>query len=132
MFAKQIRIIRRNEIEILYATKDFYISSTQRSRWVRDYLIFDNELEKFDNKLIQEWERQSIDEIDNLPQDPSEKDLVDAGKKLYVWARNANYNIRPNYSDLTFTRGSYQILADQLKVGWHPNYLELLKTPTED
>lgn len=132
MFANQIRIIRINDNEIRHATKDFYITSTQRSRWVKDYLIFDKELDKFDNKLIQEWERQSIDEKDDLPSDPSENDLIDAGRRLYRWARRANYAIRPNYSDLTFTRGTYQILADQLKVGWHPNYLELLKTPTED
>jgi hypothetical protein len=49
--------------------------------------------------------------------------MVAAAKRLYRWIEtDARFAIRPRCTDPFLTRGSYQMLADERRVGWHLDF----------
>jgi hypothetical protein len=59
------------------------------------------------------------------------KKKCDSGLKLLRWTHElAPMAVRPIGDGWTapyYVRGSYQVLAINLKVGWHPDFADLLK-----
>lgn len=123
VFAKQLRLIALPENRIQRAAKNFYKAAEQRSRWVRESLLIDNDLEQYDDILIEEWAIRFDQAKDSLPADPTPDDQIASGKKVFQWVEaEAHIPIRPSCQDHFITRGSYQMLANHLRVGWHPEF----------
>lgn len=133
VFAKQLRLIALPENRIQRAAKNFYKAAEQRSRWVRESLLVDNDLEQYDDHLIEEWEIRFDQAKDSLPVDPKPDDKIASGKKVFQWVEaEAHIPIRPSCLEPFITRGTYQILANRLRVGWHPEFLSCLIAPSEE
>ena len=123
VFAKQLRLIALPEHRIQRAAKNFYKAAEQRSRWVRESLLIDNDLEQYDDILIEEWAIRFDQAKDSLPVDPSSDDQIASGKKVFQWVEaEAHIPIRPSCQESFITRGTYQMLANRLRVGWHPEF----------
>ena len=133
VFAKQLRLISLSENQVQRAAKNFYKAAEQRSRWVRESLLIDNDLEKYDDLLIEEWEIRFDQAKDSLPSSTSD-DQIALGKEVFRWVEaDAHLPIRPTCHERFITRGSYQILADRMRVGWHPEFrARLAAKSTED
>jgi hypothetical protein len=56
-FVKQLRRIKIGPTRVEYAIRDFYRASEQRSRWLRQDLLIDGELEKYEQELTEAWDR---------------------------------------------------------------------------
>ncbi len=131
VFTKQLRLIDIGETRIKRAVKYFYMASEQRSRWVREDLLVDSDLDKYDDFLKEEWSIRFEQVTDSLASYASDADRIKSGQQLYQWAEaDANFPIRSLCQERFITRGSYQILANRLKVGWHPEFLSLLQLQT--
>jgi hypothetical protein len=113
------------------AVLDYYRAFEQRSRWVREELLIDEELEGYERRLVDEWERIRLalqDEVDipNL----TEYELRHLGRKLLNWVEQvADIRIRKEVTVPYVMRGSYHILADgePPQIWWHPQFLERLE-----
>ncbi|HYT45620.1 MAG TPA: ABC-three component system protein [Methylomirabilota bacterium] len=57
IFVEQLRLINARIKRIQKAISDYYRSSAQRSEWVRDGVLLTRELEQYENRLCDEWER---------------------------------------------------------------------------
>ncbi len=132
IFSKQLHLIAVSSSRLTRAAKYFYMASEQRSRWVREDLLINSELEKYDDTLTEEWSI-LFDQIQDDITDPAnEEELISSGKKVFEWVEHkADIPIRKSCTDSFITRGSYQILANQLKVGWHPQFKDRLSSETE-
>lgn len=125
VFVRQMRAIEIADRYIKDAVYDYYRAYAQRSKWARENLILENELGDYDRKLEDSWKRKFDGE--SIHADPkSAADKVKFGRLLYVWASQESVALR-NIVEKWITAGSFHGLADQLRVGWHPDYLELLK-----
>lgn len=123
VFVKQLRLINVSENRIQRAATNFYKASEQRSRWVRESLLVDDDLELYDDIIKEEWGIRFDQSKDAMPLSPSGADQVAAGQKVYQWVEaEAHIAIRPSCQEHFITRGSYQMLANRLKVGWHPEF----------
>lgn len=132
LFAKQLRLINISESRVHRAVKNYYKASEQRSRWVRESLLVDNDLELYDDKLIEEWEIRFDQAKDSLPKNPEESAHITSGKGVFGWAEaEVQIPIRSSCQELFITRGTYQILSNDLRVGWHPEYKRRLTTQSE-
>jgi hypothetical protein len=133
MFSKQLNLIDVRSSRRNRAAKYFYMASEQRSRWVREDLLINSELEKYDDTLTEEWSI-LFDQIqDDIADSANEDKLISSGKKVFAWVEHdANIPIRKSCTDPFITRGSYQILANQLRVGWHPQFKDRLSSKSED
>ncbi|MBQ9260080.1 MAG: hypothetical protein IJ187_09570 [Neisseriaceae bacterium] len=131
LFVKQINLLQLNNTDrIINAMADFYNARLHRSKWVSELLIT-HELEKYDDELIDKWKVKFNQEKENLTSNSTDEEERNIGKNVFNWIEKSEYSIRPNFTNKSFiTRGSYHMLAnnDDLKVGWHPKYKELLQS----
>lgn len=64
---------------------------------------------------------------ENLPETSTEIQIQTEGRSLYNWVdTQAEIRIRPKVTEPYVMRGSYHILANQLRVGWHAEFLTRL------
>lgn len=125
-FVKQLQIIGLGGNRLRFAKRDFYRAFVQRSKWTREHVVLDEELEKFELQLVEEWEPRFAAMCD--AHESSELDgtkLSHSAQQLYQWVET---NARFPFRSLTakfLNVGSYHILANELRVGWHKDYLVL-------
>ncbi|MUH00997.1 hypothetical protein F7734_55545 [Scytonema sp. UIC 10036] len=129
-FVAQLKEIAVNNKRIEKAILDYYKAFEQRSRWAREELLFGGEIEKYEKRLIDEWERYMLALQDEMP-DSSENELEHQkfGREVFKWMeQKADIRIRSQVTEPYVMRGSYHILADQNppRVHWHPKFLERL------
>lgn len=130
-FVRQLRSIGIGANRLQFAKRDFYRASTQRSRWARQNLLFDDEVGQFDRTLIEEWQPRFAQMCDGLPEVSNDTALREAGHKLYGWVEtDARFPLRTTTSRF-LNVGSYHILADDLRVGWHRDYETLCGAPED-
>ena len=131
IFVLQLKEIDVNYRRIEKAILDYYRAFEQRSRWAREDLLVGEEIEKYEKRLIDEWERFSLALQDEASKkEVSEDELRRIGREVYKWVEQiADFRIRPRVTEPYVIRGSYQILADKNPpdVRWHPEFLERLQ-----
>lgn len=133
-FVRQLQLIRLSATRLRNAQEDHYRAFTQRSRWLKDKLIALDETERYELRLIDGWkERFSILE-ESVAQETDEALLAQHGSGLYEWisteaAGRSDLWVRTDFKCGYMTRGSYHMLANQLRVGWHPHYATRLSPP---
>ena len=63
-----------------------------------------------------------------LGEEAAEAAMKVAARKLYEWAElESQLFIRPACREPFVSQGSFQLLSDGGKVGWHPEFLDRLK-----
>ena len=130
-FVRQLHSIGIGAARLQYAKRDFYRASTQRSQWARQNLLFDGEVGQFDRTLIEEWQPRFARMCDHLDEGCQEAVLREAGHKLYGWVEtDARFPLRTTVSRF-LNVGSYHILADDLRVGWHRDYETVCGAPDD-
>ena len=115
-FVQQLRLIEEPDSLLRRAIKNYYRASQQRSNWAREELLLPNEIERYERRLIDEWDqcKAFYDE---------RGDPVKQGKLLYKEVMDKNLFIRKLCTEPFIMRGSYEMLSDRLEVGWHKDYL---------
>ena len=125
-FVKQLHAVGLGSLRLQYAKRDFYRASAQRSRWVRQNLLFDGEVGRFEQRLLEEWQPRFAQMCEDLGAECHDAALLRAaGQHLYGWVENdARFPIRTQVFRF-MTVGSYHILAEGLRVGWHRDFATL-------
>jgi hypothetical protein len=125
-FVHQLQVIGLGGNRLRFAKRDFYRAFAQRSKWTREHVVLDDEVERFEQRLVEEWQPRfeaMCDVHDGTP--PEESTLKLDGQALYQWVEN---EARFPFRSLTarfLNVGSYHILANDLRVGWHRDYVSL-------
>lgn len=129
VFVRQLRAIDVGLTRIEKAILDYYRAFEQRSRWAREELLVGDEVESYERRLIDEWERFAAALTEELDGAASEIELIRVGRQVFHWMeQTADLRIRPNVSELYVMRGSFHILANKPapSVWWHPKFVERL------
>jgi hypothetical protein len=125
LFVKQLRLIDVSDSVIVRSIRDYYRTSEMRSKWAREKLLLDGDSDRYDRSLIDRWERKFEEKKDEYaPLDNDEKKRT-CGRTVFHWANTTPFPLR-NRSEQWLSAGSYHILADQLRLGWHPEYSSVL------
>lgn len=127
LFVRQLLMIGVEEYRTKLAVQDYYCASTNRSEWVRESSITDEELEKFDSRLVDTWQRIFYEEKEDCPDDASEEALIKVGRDIYKIVGRKDVPELRKIKETSLMMGSYHMLADSLEVGWHPRYRERLQ-----
>ena len=126
-FVRQLEISGIKESRVLRAVRDYYRAFTQRSRWMREELVHVGELGRYERRLTEEWEILFDQVADEIGEEAAEEACRKAAQRLCNWVEGADFPIRPKVVERGLTRGSLHMLADELKVGWHPRFRERLE-----
>ena len=134
LFVAQLREIGVSSSRIRSAILDYYRAFEQRSAWARENLLVSGEVEEYEDRLADEWNRYKDVVFEKLNDDSAEDALREAGATLYNWAefetgKIDSLRIRARVTEPFVLRGSYHILADASpapRVYWHPRFLDRL------
>lgn len=126
-FVKQLHLIQVSPDSMRWAQVDYYRAYAQRSRWLKDGLVVHDHLAWFDSVLTEDWERLRARTQDSGAAGAIEP--IAEGQALYRHLQDNCRAIRPNCTEPFVGRGSYQMLADQLRVGWHRDFRAMLRPP---
>lgn len=125
-FVHQARLTGVKPRRILAAIRDYYRAFEQRSRWIREDLLLVGELDGYEQHLREEWELEFDRASDELGDAAAEEAKTAAARLVYEWVEKSCFPIREKVEHPSMSRGSLHILADQLRVGWHPDFMERL------
>jgi hypothetical protein len=132
IFIEQLRLLSLSNSAITIALREYYRAFVQRSRWVKDDLLMTDELPRYERRLREEWERHFA--LRPAASTHSEDDLRAIGMDIYRTLTESDFRIRTNCSEPFIMRGSFHMLADELSIGWHPDFIarlqHLLPTPS--
>ncbi|MBN8712778.1 MAG: hypothetical protein J0H50_02240 [Xanthomonadales bacterium] len=139
LFVTQLRAIGISSSRIRSAILDYYRAFEQRSAWARENLLVSGEVEEYEDRLADEWNRYKNVAFEKLKDDSVEDALREAGTTLYNWAefetgKIESLRIRARVTEPYVLRGSFHILADatpEPKVYWHPRFLDRLSDVLE-
>lgn len=130
-FVEQLRALNLSTDRIRYAIIDYYRAFEQRSSWARANLLVSDEIERYEDKLVEEWGRYRALVCENITVDSRDEACVTAGRELYQWAEQSTgqLRIREQVAEQYVVRGTFHILANGSpapRVHWHPRFLEQL------
>jgi hypothetical protein len=134
LFVAQLREIGISSNRIRSAILDYYRAFEQRSAWARENLLVSGEIEEYEDRLADEWDRYKDVAFESVKEDSAEEALREAGATLYTWAefetgKIDSLRIRARVVEPYLVRGSFHILADatpEPRVYWHPRFLNRL------
>lgn len=121
IFVEQLRAVMVSNLRIKKAISDYWRAFQQRSKWVREDLLLDRDLEEYEDRLVREWEELFLIMKENLTPGA---DPVLEGRNLYnnVVIAGRHIPIRPAFPNPYVMRGSFHMLANSVKIGWHPDF----------
>jgi hypothetical protein len=127
-FVEQLRVLGLSDERIRRAIIDYYRAFQQRASWARENLLVSNEIEDYEERLVEEWGRFREIACELLTDESSEDVCRRAGRELYDWAqlRTGDLRIRERVTEPYVVRGTFQMLANvdpSPRVHWHPRFL---------
>lgn len=133
IFIEQLKLIGIGRNKIKLAIQDYYRALAQRGNWTRAGLLYVDELENYENRLVDEWEHlfcELLDESSLMEENEETKQIK--GKELFKKIEQLDIRIRERCREAFIMRGSYHQLSNQLRVGWHIEFEDRMKKILED
>lgn len=129
VFLEQLRLLQYQRRTLCLALQDFYKASMQRSSWLRQGLVYANELDTYEHRLKDAWEHAFAEMEEDLKDygNPTEQEKIKAGKSLYNRVMAQDIRIRQGVNAPYVMQGTYHHLANSLTIGWHLDFFEKLK-----
>ncbi len=128
IFIEQLKLITMKDAAIKRCIKDYYNAYMQRSLWVREQVLYTDDLAVYEKRLKNEWERKfenMVEDLEDYGPELDEAKKVAAGKKLFRNIEEQDIKLK-NVEDPFIMRGTYHGMANELKVGWHMDFSKRL------
>jgi hypothetical protein len=129
MLARQIDLVKGRRSDYAVARREQWRAHAQRELWSSSRLDMAARLTKYDYILQEAWKDKHgrmVEDCESL----GDNEKCEAGKALLRWSTDdAHKEVQPlarNWNAPYYVRGSYQTLAIELRVGWHPEFDKLL------
>ena len=121
-FIKQLKLIELRQDRQLRAVSDLLKTDANITMWAENGLIFEQNISEWHNSLLRQYDA-ICDDIEVCHSDKSE---ISRGKVIYSRCSATKVSFDNQIVPEYFTNGGFNLLADDLRLGWHPNYIELL------
>jgi hypothetical protein len=125
LFVSQLQLIAIGNEAFDLAVRDYKRAYLQRSLWLKDELLPAADLARYEDTLIDEWEHHRADAHASVSN--ADEVLQEAGRDLYRRIQRVQIAIHDSRKEGFICRGSYHMLADELRVGWHPEFVARLR-----
>lgn len=134
MLTRQIKLVKGLRSDISKAIREEWRAREQRSLWLDANAGNATKIGAYDT-LLKETCSDHHSTIKDECEAKDETSKEQAGLNLLRWSHNdaptAIRPIEPGWNASYYVRGSMQILAVNLQVGWHPEYEDRLKSETK-
>ena len=121
-YVSQLRIIDLDDVDVLEAVNDFLSASVDRTTWSDHGMISEASLKRLERELTSTWRnKQRRTRLGH-----GDKNAPDQGQLTYTDCMEHDATMDGLETPKPFIRGSWHALADDLTIGWHPNYRTVL------
>jgi hypothetical protein len=129
LLTKQIELVDGAKSDLVKAIREEWRAREQRSKWINDNSGMASKIDDYDAILEEHW-RDSHSLVVEESENSIESKKRELGRKVLRWSHDtASSEVRAfadGWGAPYYVRGSYQVLAIGLRVGWHPDYKEKL------
>lgn len=128
LFVKQMELIGSGAKTVNNAISDYHRSFSQKSKWLRDGLIYPLDEISYDRLLKEDWERKFSIIADSVDTDDDETQKS-KGKSFFEAHYITQYpaiHIKDRFKEQYMVTGSCHMLSDKKEVGWHPDFANKL------
>lgn len=129
-FVQQMRRVSLSQSSVDGAKRDYYRATAQRSEWIRNDALLDGEAQRYDDALVDRWDREVEAQTDIADLSSDEKKQA-FGRAIFHWANRSQVSFR-NRHEAWLTTGSYHVLAERVRIGWHPDFRDLFPYSEEE
>lgn len=121
-YVRQLDIIDADDEQKIKAVKDYLQASFDRTEWSVRGLVHESSFDEFEDVLERTWDsyRRKTDIF------LTGHSSIEKGKYLYSECSCHQATLEGLQVPPHFTPGSFHLLADAKKIGWHPNYEQML------
>jgi hypothetical protein len=121
LFVRQLNAIEAKQTLITIAVSDYMRTTADKVKWASDGIVYEDSFAELDTELVRRHHL-VCDEIDDM-----EPDLLapDRGRRIYRECSKTNMPLEGRTLPPYFISGSFNCLAQSLRVGWHSDYLIL-------
>jgi hypothetical protein len=123
-FVRQLALVRAPDDVTDLAVRHYYRAYAQRGRWARDIDDLDEDFENYERTLRDEWETEFVALKARAPAEDEAR--AREGLQLALSCGLTTKAQLRGVDEHVLCRGTLHGLADQLTIGWHPDYLELM------
>ncbi len=124
-YVRQLDLIELEEEASLEAINNYLRATVMRTKLGEEGIVHDDSFVDFEEALISFWRNKRRQNNLSHPAHTH----IEKGQLLFSDCSLHRQRLQglelPDY----FTPGSYQSLADELQIGWHPNYYTIFKEP---
>lgn len=129
MISRQLQLVGGTMRETQAAEREEWRARSQRHKWLNERVDMAVRIDRYDQLLVEAWgDKHGV--IVETHANATEDAKRASGLEIFRWSFiQAHAQIPPfthNWNASYYVPGSYQVLAVEKKVGWHPNYMVLL------
>ena len=124
VFVKQLLWLGlpEDDEQFIEAIDNVYRSITETIRLTKKGVVTPNDFNAFDERLIEKWKSLRRSHVPK-PLPPDEESLQNVGKAVLNQAMDHREMLAgQSTQEWYLTRGAFHKLADDPRLGWHPNY----------
>jgi len=127
-FVTQLEWIGWPPVNLQKAIIDYYRAYAHTAQWVSEDLIGLDELQRFEDELVDEWEREFEFMRIDLGASATDEEKRRAGSALLRQLLDTvSVRVRARYDEAFFARGKRHEIADSGRIGWHADFETRLK-----
>ena len=129
MLARQIKLVDGQTSDLTKAIREEWKAREQRAKWLDGSPAMASTINDYDLVLQEHWSdrhSQMAEECVDLDQAGKSKPGLNVLRWTHEQAPNIVRPISAGWDAAYYVRGSYQVLAVDLKVGWHADFATLL------
>ncbi|MFE4615791.1 MULTISPECIES: ABC-three component system protein [Streptomyces] len=122
-YVRQLQLINVTGPRLAGAVSSYVRAFAQRSEWIRDDLLTPGELSRYEDRLKEAWHVRFWESREEIGESAAEEEKIKVARALYKWVeQEADIRIREMCREAFVMQGTYHGLADNLAVGWHPDF----------
>jgi hypothetical protein len=123
IYIKQLEYINSSDDEIIEAVSNYFKADSNRLDWIDKEIITESDMDDFEKKLCS-FHNNTNNKIRLTRTTNSDEER---GKLLYSECQNRKESLSNQDPPHGTIQGSYHVLSDEERLGWHPNWKILLK-----
>lgn len=124
-FIRQLRMVMARSEALDLAVRHYYRAFAQRGRWSRDLEDLEDDIARYERRLRDEWEIAFVALRARASDDPQQRSEIGLDLAMSFGSRTAA-QLR-GIDDPVLCRGTLHGLADEIKIGWHPDFRERIE-----
>lgn len=129
MISRQLQLVAGTRTEIQAAERDEWRARSQRHKWLSERIDMAVRIDLYDQLLVEAWGDKYYVMVDTHANSTEDAKRA-SGLEVFRWSFSQAHTQLPpfarNWNTSYYVGGSYQVLAVEQKVGWHPDYKVLL------